>query len=60
MISVMDWVSSIDYTEDFKLPDKIDKLFISVDNGRLGISINGVQVFYTLSLQDGNVEITKE
>lgn len=45
--------------EIHELPEKIDQLTVVVDNGRLGISVNGRCIFYTSSLADGVVTIER-
>lgn len=39
------------------LPDVIDRLSVTVDNGRLAVYINGELAFYDASLTDASVDI---
>lgn len=41
------------------LPDIIDRLNVTVDNGRLSININGQLAFYDASLTDASIDIFK-
>ena len=42
-----------------EIPDKLESVSVTVDNGRLGIDLNGQCIFYTPSLTDGVVAITR-
>jgi hypothetical protein len=42
-----------------EIPDKLESVSVTVDNGRLGIYLDEKCVFYTASLNDGSVTITR-
>jgi hypothetical protein len=42
-----------------EFPTKLESVSVTVDNGRLGIDLNGECIFYTPSLTDGVVTITR-
>ena len=58
MLTMKSYDNNHDETQPVKLPEKIESLSFSYDGGRVGISINGKQVFYSmLGGNDCNVEI---
>jgi hypothetical protein len=42
------------------IPDEVQSISVSVDNGRISIYVNDKELFRSMSLTDGNVTITKE
>jgi len=58
MLTMKSYDNNHDETQPVKLPEKVESLSFSYDGGRVGISINGKQVFYSmLGGNDCNVEI---
>lgn len=58
MLKMQSYDNNHEETKPVKLPEKIESLSFSFDGGRVGVSINGEQVFYSmLGGNDCNVEI---
>lgn len=56
-VEVTDYNSMECSIEKRQLATTIDHIEISVDNGRFSMSINGVNIYHSYSLCDGNVEV---
>lgn len=59
MIIATDYDSGITETLEFKIPDKVESFTVSVDGGRIYISVDDLEVYSNCYLRDGCVEITK-
>lgn len=61
MISVTDYTDDKSLENSFNLPNKIDTISVSYDNGRVSVSINGETVFEDNSVgSDFNITMNRE
>ena len=61
MLVVTDFVGKNFSTNlDFKLPENIGKVGIQLENGRVIVYVDEVEIYNNLSLHDGFIDIDKE
>jgi len=58
MINTVDFAGNIDSTSSYTLPESISKICVTVDNGRLYIYIDDIEIVSTY-LTDGSIDINK-